>query len=65
LNRRKHDGGTGNIWVQRLAGGTPKQFTSFQSEMIEDFAFSRDGKSIAVLRGHVTKDVVLIKDANR
>jgi hypothetical protein len=39
--------------------------TSFQSEIIEDFAFSHDGKSMALLRGHVTKDVVLIKDTGR
>ena len=57
-----NNGGVGNIWVQPLAGGPPKKFTSFPSEMIEDFAFSRDGKSIALLRGQVTKDVVLIKD---
>ncbi|HKW35306.1 MAG TPA: protein kinase [Candidatus Acidoferrum sp.] len=60
-----NQGGVGNIWVQPLAGGPPKQFTSFQSEMIEDFAYSHDGKSIALLRGRVTKDVVLIKDAGR
>jgi serine/threonine protein kinase len=60
-----NEGGVGNIWVQRLAGGSPKQLTSFASEMIKDFAFSHDGRNIALLRGHVTKDVVLIKDAGR
>jgi Tol biopolymer transport system component len=65
LARPINEGGVGNIWVQRLAGGAPKQFTSFQSEMIEDFAYSRDGKGIALLRGRVTKDVVLIKDTGR
>jgi Tol biopolymer transport system component len=60
-----NEGGVGNIWVQRLAGGSPKQLTSFASEMIKDFAFSHDGRSMALLRGHVTKDVVLIKDTGR
>ena len=60
-----NDGGAGNIWVQPLAGGSPEQLTSFSSEIIQDFAFSPDGKSIAVLRGNVAKDVVLIQDANR
>jgi Tol biopolymer transport system component len=60
-----NNGGVGNIWVQPLAGGPLKKFTSFQSEIIEDFAFSHDGKSIALLRGQVTKDVVLIRDTGR
>jgi hypothetical protein len=33
--------------------------------MVEDFAFSHNGKSMALLRGHVAKDVVLIKDTGR
>jgi len=57
--------GVGNIWIQPLTGGPPRQFTHFPLELIQDFAFSRDGKNLAVLRGHVTKDVVLIKDASR
>jgi len=28
------------------------------------FAFSADGKSMALLRGNVAKDVVLIQDTN-
>jgi Tol biopolymer transport system component len=60
-----NEGGVGNIWVQPLAGGPPKQLTSFASEMVEDFAFSHNGKSMALLRGHVAKDVVLIKETGR
>lgn len=58
-------GGAGNIWIQPLMGGSPRQFTQFPMETIADFSFSPDGKSLALLRGHVTKDVVLIKDASR
>ncbi len=53
-----YEGGADNLWVQPLSGGPLKQFTFY-------FAFSPDGKSIALLRGHRTKDVVLIKDENR
>lgn len=54
--------GAGNLWVQPLSGGPLKQLTFFKSMRIGDFAFSRDGKSIALLRGGVTSDVVLIRD---
>jgi WD40-like Beta Propeller Repeat len=60
-----YDAGAGNLWVQTLSGGTLKQFTFFKSMRIGDFAFSRDGKSLALLRGEVTSDVVLIRDARR
>ncbi len=60
-----YEGGADNLWVQPLSGGPMKQLTFFTSELIDDFAFSPDGKSIALLRGHRTKDVVLIKDENR
>jgi Tol biopolymer transport system component/predicted Ser/Thr protein kinase len=59
------DGVAGNIWTQPLAGGAAKQLTQFPLESIADFSFSPDGKSLALLRGHVTRDVVLIKDASR
>jgi len=59
------DGSAGNIWIQPLAGGAPKQFTQFSLEGIADFSFSPDGRTLALLRGHITKDVVLIKDLNR
>jgi len=59
-----NEGGVGNIWVQLLAGGPPKQLTSFTSEIIQDFAFSADGKNMALLRGTVAKDVVLIQGTN-
>lgn len=56
-----YDGGADNLWVQPLPGGPLQQLTFFKSLRIGDFAFSPDGKSIALLRGQDTKDVVLIK----
>ena len=60
-----YDRGAENLWVHPLSGGPLKQFTFFKAERIIDFAFSYDGRNIALLRGHENKDVVLIGDATR
>jgi serine/threonine protein kinase len=52
-----------NIWSQPLAGGAPRQLTDWKSDRIFNFAWSRDGKQLALARGVVTNDVVLISDA--
>ncbi|HJZ81542.1 MAG TPA: hypothetical protein VKD91_14395, partial [Pyrinomonadaceae bacterium] len=52
--------GISNIWAQPIDGGPPKQLTNFQSERIFNFAWSRDGQQLAISRGVVNKDVVLI-----
>jgi len=57
--------GADNIWVQPLSGGSPRQFTDFKSDKIFDFSWSRDGKQLAVSRGQVSRDVVLLTDASR
>jgi serine/threonine protein kinase len=49
-----------NIWTQPLDGRPPKQLTDFKSERIFNFVWSRDGQKIALSRGVVNKDVVLI-----
>lgn len=54
--------GVSNIFAQPLDGGAPKQLTDFKADRIFSFAFSRDGKQIALSRGTQTSDVVLIKD---
>ena len=54
--------GISNIWSFPLDGGQPKQVTNFQSEQIFAFAYSPDGKQIAVTRGSQTNDVVLLRD---
>ena len=53
--------GTQNVWSQPIDGSAPKQLTNFKSEFAGSFAFSRDGKQIAVLRGTSTNEIVLIK----
>jgi serine/threonine protein kinase len=56
------DKGVSNLWMQPIGGGKPRQITNFTSERIFGFDFSRDGKQLALSRGAITGDVVLIKD---
>jgi serine/threonine protein kinase len=52
-----------NIWSQPLDNGSPKKLTNFTSEEIISFAWSSDGKQLALARGVETGDVVLISDS--
>ena len=54
--------GADNIWSQPVSGGPRKPVTNFKSDRILSFDWSRDGKRIAMSRGPVTTDVVLLKD---
>jgi hypothetical protein len=47
---------------QPLDGTPPKKIADFAPDRIFAFDWSRDGKHIAVARGTVTSDVVLIRD---
>ena len=51
-----------NIVSQPVDGGPPKPLTDFQADRIFRFAWSRDGKQLALVRGNVTSDVVLIRN---
>jgi TolB protein len=55
-------GGASNLWRQALAGGPPKQITNFKSDLIFSFAWSRDGKQLALARGTTSSDVILISN---
>jgi len=54
--------GVSNIWRQPLDGGKPVQLTDFKSDRIFSFDWSRDGKQLALGRGTLTNDVVLISN---
>ena len=54
--------GVSNIWQQKLTGGPAKQITNFPSGRIFDFAWSRDGKRLAMARGSLSSDVILISN---
>ena len=53
--------GVWNIWRRPIDGSAPTQLTKFTgSDVIYNFAWSRDGKQLAVTRGHSTSDVVTV-----
>ena len=54
--------GVSNIWRQKLGGGPPKQITNFESGLIFDFDWSRDGRQLALTRGGKSSDVILISN---
>ena len=54
--------GVSNIWRQPIDGSPPNQLTHFKSGRIFQFAWSRDGKQLALARGTVSSDVVMIKN---
>ena len=54
--------GVDNIWSQPIDGKPRKALTNFKQDHVFAFAWSRDGKRLAVSHGPTTTDVVLIKD---
>jgi DNA-binding winged helix-turn-helix (wHTH) protein/Tol biopolymer transport system component len=55
-----------NIWAQPLDGGPSYQLTHFTDRSrIWDFAWSRDGKRLAVLRATGSSDIVLLRSLKR
>jgi eukaryotic-like serine/threonine-protein kinase len=56
-------GGVSNLWNQPVNGGPPKQVTNFKTDLIFFYAWSPDGKKLALARGHQLSDVVLIRDS--
>ncbi len=52
-----------NLWMQPLDGGEAKQLTNFTSQGISSYAWSDDGKQLAVARTTFKSDIVLISDA--
>ena len=51
-----------NIESQPVDGDPPSQLTNFDTDRIFRFAWSRDGKQLAMTRGNVSRDVVLISN---
>lgn len=54
--------GVSNLWRVAITGGEPVQLTNFQSGRINDFAWSKDGMQLAVIRGMWHAQVLLFRD---
>jgi DNA-binding winged helix-turn-helix (wHTH) protein/Tol biopolymer transport system component len=57
-----HRGGHANVFRQPIDGDSPQQLTDFTDEHIFSFAWSRDGQQLALARGVIVSDVVLLRD---
>ena len=57
------ENGVGNLWIQPIDGGPGHALTHFTSETIWGYAWSPDGKKLAIDRGHTVSDVVLLHDS--
>ncbi|MBD0370952.1 MAG: serine/threonine-protein kinase [Pyrinomonadaceae bacterium] len=51
-----------NIWKQSIDGGPPAKVTDFKESLINDFSFSRDGRTLVCTRGTVIREAVMITD---
>jgi Tol biopolymer transport system component len=56
-------GGVGNIWQQPIAGGARQRVTAFDQGGIDTFAYSHDGRRLAITRATQISDVALIRIA--
>ncbi len=61
------ENGVENMWLQPIAGAGPggggHRITNFAADGFSWYAFSPDGKTLAVLRNHPESDVVLLRDS--
>lgn len=55
--------GVSNIWRQPIDDSPPVQVTKFETGRIFNFAYSPGGKQLALSRGSLNSDVVLIKNS--
>lgn len=53
-------GDRANVWFLPLDGGPPRRITSFEDQLIFDFAISPDGSTLAIARGPRLRDAQLI-----
>ena len=60
------ENGVENLWLQPIDGAGPgsggRRITNFSADEIYWYAYSPDGKTLGVLRGHTESDVVLLRD---
>lgn len=51
-----------NLWIQPLDETSPRQLTDFASDSIQIYAFSKDGKQLAVGRGTEVSDIIFVSN---
>jgi eukaryotic-like serine/threonine-protein kinase len=56
------ENGVDNLWLQPLDGSRGRQISNFTSDVIQNFDYSPDLKTLGVLRSHTESDVVLLRD---
>jgi len=54
--------GVSNLWALPIDGGEPQQLTRFESDRIFSYAFSPDGRRLAMSRGRFSGDIVQIRN---
>lgn len=54
-------GGVSNVWRQPLDGGQAAPLTSFTEQTIFNYALAPGGEALALARGSLTTDVVLVR----
>jgi eukaryotic-like serine/threonine-protein kinase len=57
--------GIDNLWEQPLNSSPPRQLTHFNSEQVSRYRFSPDGSRLAIERGHVESDAILLRDTHQ
>ncbi|ABF43390.1 serine/threonine protein kinase [Candidatus Koribacter versatilis Ellin345] len=57
---REH--GVENVFIQPIDGTPGHQLTNFTSQLISNFHWSPDGKTLAIARADASSDVVLLKE---
>jgi eukaryotic-like serine/threonine-protein kinase len=58
------ENGADNIWLQPIDGSKGRLITNFKSDLLIDFRWSPDGKSLAALRSHRDSDVIFLHDTS-
>jgi len=57
--------GVDNLWQQSLDGKNRKELTTFPKDLIFRYAYSKDGKQIAIERGNIESDAFLFHDTSK
>ena len=57
--------GVDNLWIEGLGGTARRPLTNFTKDIILRYAYSPDGKQIALERGEIESDAYLFRDTSK